>query len=356
MSTGEGSTTTASGEPTTSGEVTTTSGEVTTTETTGACQPYTIPFGIPLVTPHVMLVIDRSPAMLDGWDHDADPQTPDAPRWASVRRALEEVLPLSAAGHVHLGLAMYPGGAATDDYDGLACAVEPGEFVAPAADNAEAILAALPGADASLVGAAPLGSALAGALALLVDVPPESPRGVVVITHSAPNCSEDAPDLASLLEGLDPAVQATLEDLEQIGLYVGVIAVGAEPGESPVVMDKRPDGVDLAAYLAELHPGASSNPGDEAELVDELMWELVPMPDYSCELMLEPAPGPGQFVAAVRVGGMPVAGPIRDCGSEDGWQWVGDMSDHINLCGAACNLFIETGEIEVDVACEGGGA
>lgn len=345
--------TTTSGTADTTAAPTTTTAPTTGTATSGppACEPYTIKVLLPLITAHIVLVVDQSPAMMDPWDHDADPQTPERPRWASVRAALETVLPLAVADGAALGLVRYPGLMASDEYGAQACAVEPGEFIAPVEDAADTILAALPPADATLVGAAPLRAALVGALDLLAAVPDGDPRALVIITHSAPNCAEAAPDLPGLLEGLDAAVQQQLSDAARAGLWLGVVAVGAAADASPVLEDMRPDGVDLAAYWQEASLGLLDNASDEADLAHDLEWLLTDQTDHSCAVALDPAPGPDQHVAAVRVGAEPVAGPVTDCQSEAGWH----LPDPglLELCGAACQLFIETGDLEIDVACSG---
>ncbi|HEY0137761.1 MAG TPA: hypothetical protein VGB85_26935, partial [Nannocystis sp.] len=258
--------------------------------------------------------------------------------------------PTAAADGVALGLARYPGAAASDAYDASACAIDAGEFMPPTLDAADALLAALPPEDAQLVGAAPLRQALFGAIDLLPEGGPESPRAVLVITHSAPNCANAAPDTATLLEGLDPGVAPLADLTKTIGLPLFLITVGATPGASPELADKRPDGVDLSVYPQQLNTTASLNPTDEAMLLADLKSLLTVSSDSSCLFSLDPDPDPDlQHIAEVRIGGEPVPGPVADCPSQTGWRQSGPTE--LELCAGACDLFAKALHIEIDIAC-----
>lgn len=356
----DGSSTGSTGDPdaTTSGPSTdpTTGSPTTGTSTTSGastgptCEPYTATVAIPLIVPHLMLVVDQSPAMGDPWDHDADPQTPDRPRWQSVRAALEDILPQSAADEFAVGLARYPDATVIGEYGAQACTSDPAAIIPPALGNTDALLAALAPTDATLVGAAPLRPALAGALAELAEVPPDLPRGVVVVTASAPNCSEGAPDLDTLLETLDPAVVPLVDDAIAGGANILFVYVGATDQPNPDGADMRPDGVSVAGAYGRLF-SALDNAADEAQLRDRLTWLLTNQSDSTCSVMIDPAPDPDQHVAEVRVDGQPIPGPLDFAGCQAGDGWMLEAPDTIYLCGAACPLFQDTGDLEIDVAC-----
>jgi hypothetical protein len=346
---------TASSTATTSGVVTTTTTVPTTGATTAAetgvepaCEPYTFAPVLPSFTPSVMLAIDLSPAMLDGWDHDGDPQTPDRSRWASLRATLDAVLSPIDPQRMALGLARFPGATASGAYEAEACAVDPGEFLAPATDTIPAILAGLPAEDALLVGAAPLREALVGSLALLAAAPVDMPRVIVVLTHSAPNCGDPADELSTLLEGLDEGVGPLLAQAEAEGVRVTVLGIGAAAGPSPPAVDMRPDGVDLVEYWQSAAVQSFVAIADEAALLDELEWLFAPPEGGSCSFTIDPPPLPEHQVASVRVGGTLVS-QVDGCEAEDGWLMTADSE--LVLCGGACELWRETSRLEVELVC-----
>ncbi|MDC0675392.1 hypothetical protein [Nannocystis radixulma] len=344
----------------TSSSTATTSGvETTAVPTTGAttaaetgvepiCEPYTFAPVIVTFTPSVMLAIDHSPAMLDGWDHDGDPQTPERSRWASVRATLDAVLSPIDPQRMALGLARFPGATASGAYEAEACAVDPGEFLAPATDNIAPILAALPAEDAPLVGAAPLREALVGSLALLAGAPVDMPRVIVILTHSAPNCGQPADELSMLLEGLDEGVGPLLAQAEAEGVRVIVLGIGTAAGPSPPAVDMRPDGVDLVEYWQSAAVQSFVAIANEAALLDELGLLLAPAEGSPCWFTIDPPPRPEHQVANVRVGGTLVS-QVDDCEAEDGWLMTADSE--LVLCGAACARWRETSVLEVELVC-----
>ena len=320
--------------------------------TTGgpSCEGYTIPIVIPLVTLSLTLVIDQSPAMLDPWDHDGDPQTPDLPRWTSVRDVLLAVLsPLES---VRLGLAPYPTPDADDGDGATACAETPALLVPTSDDPPPDVLAGLAPADppGGFSGGAPLRRALAAAVAGN-DGPLDQPRALAVFANSAANCSPEAAGPA-LLESLDVGVLDAAAAAQAAGLPVYVFGIGASTDPSPALVDRRPDGVvvsDALKDLAAAGGGAYIPVHSEAELAASLAAFFASEPDTTCTLSLDPQPGPGQAVTRVTIGDVAFP-PVKDCATQDGWRVVDDA---LELCGAACLQFGAQGGLEIEVSCVG---
>ncbi len=350
-SSSETSTTASTSTPTTTSTSTPTTGvdPSAPTTTTSACEPYTYRMDIPLVVPSVLLALDQSPAMLDPWDHDGDPQTPEQPRWASVRNALLTVLAPSQ--HIELGLAPFPT-ADAEDVDGpAACAITPGLLVptsdAPAGEVLAKLAPAAP-APGSFVGGAPLRKLLAAAHAL-VGGPPDQPRLIVMFANSAPNCDPDALGATALLETLDAGALDAAAGLFDTGIRIFVFGLDASTGPSPGVDDHRPDGVivsDRLKALGEIGGGFYFNAASEAELIDELDDLFEPPAPLDCTLMIEPAPGPDQVVTGVRIDGEDFP-EVPTC-DEHGWQ---RHDAAVELCGAACTHFRSRANLEIFVTC-----
>jgi hypothetical protein len=353
---GEGGTTgsTASGTTGSSGVGSTSdssSGAVSMPTSTGpTCEGYTATFDVPIVTLSAMLMLDQSPAMLDPWDHDGDPQTPEQPRWTSVRKALLAVFP--GMGDLRLGLAPYPTPDAQEVDGAAACAVTPGLFV-PTSDALPIdVLAGLEPASpapGSFVGGAPLRDALTTAVAL-TGGSPDQPRVVVVLANSAANCDPNAAGPA-LLETYDAGGVAVAAAASAMGVRVFVFGIGAATEVSAKVVDHRPDDVIVSDTLAELAAaggGSYVNVASEGELISKMAATFAHQPGLlTCAVFVEPEPGPDQAVTGVRVAGQDYAA-VEDCSVDDGWQFIDGA---VQLCGAACTQFNVTGDIEIFVTC-----
>ncbi len=345
-STSTSTSTTTDTRPTTSAAT----DEPTPTTAGPVCEDYTTRILIPLVAAQIMLVLDNSPAMLDPWDHDGDPQTPEQPRWASVRAALLAVLPAQNDLTLDLGLASFPTADAEDSDDAAACRVTPA-LIVPTSDTPPAdVLAALPPANpppGSFVGGAPIRQAIVEALPQIAE-PPGSPRAIFVLANSAPNCDPNAPDL---LEALDSGAVDAAASAAAAGVRVFVFGIGASTTPNPPQADHRPDTVTVDLELAALAgagQGFYVNVASEAALISQLA-SMFEVEGSTCIIAVDPAPAPDQAVAGVRVDGDEVP-RIKDCAAESGWHPL-DGGTSIELCGAACTQFKTSGDAEILVAC-----
>jgi hypothetical protein len=207
--------------------------ELADTDPTG-CMP--VEMELAPVASRIVLVVDRSAAMSDPWDHDGEPSTDPVERWPGVIEALTtELAAVDAV--AELGLVLAPTAA------GEACGVDEAPAVAIAASAAASVVAALPElAD----GGDPIAQALAVATASLAAQSGSAPRSIVLVLAGAANCADGD------LEAFDGAAEATIAAALADGIPTVVVgiapdeAVDAEPGNG------RPDGVAAAEVATAL--------------------------------------------------------------------------------------------------------
>jgi hypothetical protein len=79
---------------------------------------------------------------------------------------------------------------------------------------------------------------------------------------------------------------------------------------------------------------------------------------FSCTLTLNPEPFPIQVdLVTITVDGVPYDTPLAsaaDCATQDGWYWSNPYSE-VTLCGSACDGLKQTGVLDADYGCPGGG-
>ncbi|WP_434420520.1 hypothetical protein [Nannocystis pusilla] len=170
VTTDEPSTTTTAADPTTETIPTGTATMSTETETGNTtfdpndCGEAVV--DIPVVTPNVMLVLDKSGSMVTPdkgyWDHDgddanddgiqdADPMmmaaaTPKITRWKSLYSVVDFITG-TFENSMNLGAVLFPSKMAASAYNATACPVNMTPEVEIAPMNGQAILNAIPGAD-----------------------------------------------------------------------------------------------------------------------------------------------------------------------------------------------------------------
>lgn len=308
-----------------------------------------------------VLVVDKSRSMVSNtWDADADPNTPEVTRWSTVHAVVSQFAAANEDSFA-LGLVLSPGTGATDTYDAAACqlAVAPDVELSPL--NAAAMVAALPpaGADASqIAGARPQRAALQLAYEHLAAVAPDGRGSVVLVTDGAANCSLEAVDDASRLEGYDAGIVAAAAAAHAAGITTYVVGVAVADVVSPNAVDSEADATNAHVRLGELAVAGGGATGDpqapydnsagEAELTAALA--AVAARAYPCTLTLDPPP---KYLDAVEinlgdVGLLPGVGP---CGDEAGWYYTDTENHEVELCGALCASFRETGGIVARYRC-----
>ncbi len=310
--------------------------------------------------PALVFVVERSATMALPWDHDGDANTPDIPRWASVRAAVEKVAARFDL-TTRAGLSLLPATAATDDYGPAACTVQAPLELAPATMNAAAIAAALPPADAPAAGARPASAAITAAITALDDLADPEPiwKLILYVTGGAGNCHPDAGNnLPWLLEGYDETIHGTtFLALEQSSIFTHVIGVAVPDAVSPAVVDSQPDDVNPLAMLTLLADQGGDyellNAAGEAALVDAL--DAAVRTAISCRITLDVLPEVPDS-AQIVVDGVQYK-KQGACGGGDGFAFPfenQDIYDTIDLCGQACRRFQEIGVATLKQFCEPG--
>jgi hypothetical protein len=329
-----------------------------------------VDFELVAVPPNVVLVLDKSRSMvsdndadddgeLDGfWDHDADPMTPVVSRWNSLYNVVDFVV-TSFDAQINFGAVLFPGVDATNQYGPGSCIVDDVPDIDVQAMAGEEILSTIPGPDdVSLQGATPATAGIQTALDHLATLDPDVPQFLIFVTDGAANCSADFPTAPELIENYDAnlpiLVGSAFTDSEIPTFVVGIDIVDAELGEGN-------DGVPLANTFVELNTVAEAggrardgaekffNTANEIELMEalgEIAGQVV-----SCIIPLDPEPLNPDFVT-VDIGGQSFD-RIEDCASEDGWMFVNPDGpyDALELCGAACEAYVEASLVDVTYGC-----
>lgn len=296
----------------------------------------------------LVFVVDRSNDMTSPWDHDGDPGTASVPRWSSARAALTVIAERFDAS-LFAGLALFPGADATMAYGPPSCLTAAQAEVPVGGGSAADIDAALPAADAALLGARPAVLAFQSALAALSAGRPEARKKILFLAGGAWNCDPDAVSNAALLELLDDTLHGEVSQAFMDGVKTHVIGVGVPNATSPTKVDSLPDKINSFTELGALATaGGTAKAGpekfaaadDEAELVAVL--DAAVRDEFSCVVALDTEPAL-PFDLVLELGGDPIP-RITDCVGESGWHFVdGPPYTNIELCGLACSRFQELG-------------
>jgi hypothetical protein len=329
-----------------------------------------VEFELIAVPPNVVLVLDKSGSMvsdndadddgeLDGfWDHDADPMTPVVSRWNSLYNVVDFVV-TNFDTQINFGGVLFPSVDATNQYGPNSCIVEATPDIDVQTMAAAEILAGIPGPDdIDLQGATPATAGVQTALDHLATLDPTVPQFLILVTDGAANCSEDFPAAPELIENYDTnlpiLVGTAFTDSDIPTFVVGIDIVDAEVGMGN-------DGVPLANTFVELNTVAEAggrprdgaekffNAANEIELMEalgEIAGQVV-----SCVIPLDPEPVHPNFVT-VEIGGMSID-RAEDCATEDGWVFVNPDGpyDALELCGSACEAYVETALVDVTYGC-----
>lgn len=336
---------------------------------------------IPIVTPNVMLVLDKSGSMVADpggyWDHDGDdadddgiqdadmvtPATAKQTRWQSLYAVVDFIVN-TFNNSMNLGASLFPSKTAKADYSAVACPVNADVEVPIAPMNAAAILGALPAAtgdEANIKGGTPATKGVKAALAELMAQQSDQPKFMILVTDGAANCQEDAPDNNTLFEVYDSNLPTTVADAFSQGIPTYVVGIDIKNTTSPMSKDGNPDNTNTYEKLNEVATaGGVPRPGDEkfynTTNEDELKaaLEAISMQILSCTIMLDPVPKYPDYVE-VTVNGVPYGkDQVADCANESGWQFDPEPTA-ITLCGQACTDFQMTGALDAQYRCPNSG-
>jgi len=326
---------------------------------------------IPIVTPSVMLVLDKSGSMVADpggfWDHDQDPATPAITRWNSLYSVVDLIVN-NFNGSMNLGAVLFPSKTATSSYSEAACVVSANAEVPIAGMNAAKILGAIPGPltdAATMKGGTPATKGLKVAIKELEAAPSDQPKFMIFVTDGAANCQENAPDTTTLFEMYDEQVAATVAAAAAMGIKTYVVGIDISQEVSGSAKDGNPDNTNTYEKLNEVAiAGAVPRPGDEKfynttnqdELQDAL--NMISMQILSCVIELNPTPVYPKNVEVTPYGDV----QVKDCATEDGWMYLPKMNPddpdeplRVELCGAACTNFQMSGKLDIQYRCPDAG-
>ncbi|MEZ4450720.1 MAG: vWA domain-containing protein [Nannocystaceae bacterium] len=318
---------------------------------------------VPITPPNVMLVLDKSGSMvINSWDGDGDPQTPETTRWYSLVNVVEFVV-ASFDGSMNLGMTLFPSTKAKGEYTAVACLVDAAPTVAVEADNGASILASMPPAEATseaIAGGTPTRAGMIAAITHLEGLADELEDYIILVTDGAANCSLEATDDGERFEVYDEALDGLVADAYGAGIRTFVVGVDIADELSPTQPDGNPDATNTFERLNALAlAGGVPKDGDPTEhfynaknqVELQAALEKIVMTVLPCELELDPPPVFPDHVE-VKVSDHDYGkGGVTECAGEDGWMYATPEHDRIVLCGSACSTFQESGVVEVLYKC-----
>mgnify|MGYP002619650026 CR=1 FL=1 len=328
-------------------------GDDETGDGSGLCTQANVDIVLEPPTPQVMVLLDKSNSMNAQWDHDADPSTPNVPRWTSLYHVVEHLL-MQFEHTTEFGSLLFPAADAWLDEptNAWSCLVSDQPEVAVGAANAQAILDSIPPATGfSISGGTPAVAAFRTALDHLMALPNEQPKAIVLVTDGAANCSEEeAP--GDTLFAYDARLPQIVEDAytqQQIPTYVVGIDIRDFMGSKPAVNTHHSlSEVALAGGVPRQGGDPYYNSVNQIELTDALDTVLH---QIECTVKLPEAPEhPDEL--RVDVDGNPVP-QLANCSEGDGWAWSNPNGPHthLELCGFACDALQDVGAVGVHYGC-----
>lgn len=307
-------------------------------------------FTLRRATPRSVLLVDRSGSMaLNLQGSNGIPR-----RW-DVLRAL---LPMALRGFdadVELGAMLFPAGGTFE------CGAPVRLDVPFARGNTGAIARALDAAEPT--GRTPTFAALVQAERILVGMPGDGPRSVVLATDGGPNCNGALDGdrcvcaSSSMSVGqdecrMDPSL--CLDDARAVAQVQAMAARALPTFVVGIDGDRRPELVDVLNRMARaggrpnpLSPTRAYYSVQRAEDLSAAV-ESIARTIASCTLTAPYRPRDGARVD-VRVGAVTVA---RDASRVEGWDWNAPGSAELVLFGAACDAAARGAAVTVDVRCD----
>ncbi|MBL9106256.1 MAG: hypothetical protein JNL82_35360 [Myxococcales bacterium] len=340
--------------------------------------------------PRVMLVLDKSGSMVANpygfWDadgddadddgfKDADPATmatPKVTRWQSLYETVDFIV-TGFEERMDFGAVLFPAIDATKDYDARACPVDADPTVPVGPDQGAVILGAIPAADNTAIrGGTPAAAGIVtGVAGLATDDPAEAdkPKYLIFITDGAANCPIEPVDAmdSSLFEIYDANLPVVVADALGQGIPTYVVGIDIEDVVSVTQKDGNPDATNTFEKLNEVAvAGGQARPGDEkfyntanqvelqaalmsiSELITSCTFELnKPLLDSQYVEKLEVDPdGPSPLLYGLM--------QVTDCATESGWHFTDETRTAIELCGDACTLYKQTGDVNIVFECQAG--
>ncbi len=340
--------------------------------------------------PRVMLVLDKSGSMVaDGsgyWDADADdadddgfvdsdpgtPATPKVTRWQSLHETVQFIVE-DFEPRMDFGAVLFPSVDAKAIYSSAACPVNADPDVAIGPDQGAQILATIPPASSlSIAGGTPAAAGMLTGLAGLATADPiedERDKYVILVTDGAANCPLAPADDSntSLFENYDEQLPVVVADALAAEIPTFVVGIDIADVTSSSAQDGNPDATNAYQRLNDValaggmpREGAEKfyNTANQVELQAALM--KISEQITSCTLQLDEPLLLIQYLDELIIdedGPSPLSydkHQVTDCASESGWHFTDETRSAIELCGDACTLFKQTGEVELTFQCTAG--
>ncbi len=301
--------------------------------------------------PQVVLLLDKSGSMVQNlWDHDRDPGTQQVTRWNSLFHVVETTVHDVEDG-VDLGMVLFPSVELEDEDSATACIVDPLPQAAVAPANADTLVDALPGPDATdLFGGTPVSGGLAVVLEHLAEIEDGRTQAVVLVTDGAANCMTGTEGAAVFTE-YDENLRPMVADAHAAGVSTYVVGVDIEDelGFYPVANPyERLNELALAGGVPREGQESFYNAVDEAQLTAALGAIGAQL---GCTITLDT---PAEYSTQVRVmvGGEEIP-QVLECQGGDGWRYGQDHAPYtsIELCETACAEAHGEAQIDLDYAC-----
>jgi hypothetical protein len=258
---------------------------------------------------------------------------------------------------INFGANLFPSTDAQAVYGPAACITSDFPEVSVQPGNAAAILAAIPGPlVVNSFGGTPAATGIQTAYNHLLDLDPDTPRVMILVTDGAANCSQTAQNNDQLIEAYDnnlPIIvgqaQADGIDTYVVGVDIANMVVNDGVGGDPNNINPT---VVLNAVAQAGGTGMFFNSQDQVEL-DNAITDVIESVK-TCTIPLEVPPFFPDFTK-VFVDGMEWE-MVNDCSNEDGWVYSNPNGpyDSIELCGAACDAVKIVGEADVEYHCNPG--
>ncbi len=322
---------------------------------------------VPFIPPKVILVLDKSGSMVNPelfWDDDNDDAdddgfddnnpmmmaTPKVSRW----RSLHDVVTLIGNNFndkIEVGATLFPSTDAQPVLGQAACLVNDTPEILVAPNNAAAVLAGIPAAgDESLAGGTPAEKGVSTSYNHLKSLDGPGDLIAILVTDGAANCSTSAANDMALLDyddNLVPTVAAAQSN-DAIDTYVVGIDISSEPDNQGIITFDVLNDVADAGGVPREGPEKFYNSTNKQELQDALNNILDNVLDCTIEYVDGFPDG-----TEPTVDGYPQPLPDEaDCSMEDGWK-LDKSGDYpvIDLCGALCTQFQESGKLELKFVC-----
>ncbi|MEZ4453581.1 MAG: vWA domain-containing protein [Nannocystaceae bacterium] len=316
------------------------------------------------LTPNVQMVLDKSGSMvINKWDADEDPNTPDVTRWYSLHGVVSSIL-TGFQDKLNLGVTLFPSKAAKQTYDANACVVSANPEVGCAANNKNMILSAIPAAGSTAIyGGTPSSAGMHTALMHLKSLDPLYPRLILFITDGAANCPESwkmGDPISNLFEVYDDALHQIVSDaftMDNIPTYV--IGIDISKTNTGNTQDGNPNNIvpydklnDLATKGGKPQPGVDKFYNTKSQVELQAALDQIANEALSCVIPFDEAP---VFPQNTKVkSGDDLIPQVKDCMSEDGWVYADPENKSIELCGSWCQTLKMTGMVDVEFYCKPG--